>query len=135
MKQLVLALVLKEVCSYSEQIIILSKIATLLLEIKDVVLYELLDELPLLWSLYHQVDFILKVRLLNLPYHRMSPKDYRTLQETMGDLLQKHVKKSLSLYVVLVLLVPKKDDSSRICVDSRVFNKITIKYRFPIPRL
>lgn len=54
----------------------------------------------------------------------------------MDDLLQKKlIRPNLSLCVMLALLVLKKDGSWCMCVDSKVVNKINIKYSFPIPRL
>ncbi|RDY08185.1 hypothetical protein CR513_07602, partial [Mucuna pruriens] len=60
--------------------------------------------------------------------YRTNPEETKEIHKQVNDLLQKgFMRESLSPCSTHVILVPKKDRTWRICVDSRAINKITIK--------
>jgi hypothetical protein len=74
--------------------------------------------------------------LSNRAPYRTNPEETKEIQRQVQELLDKgYVRESHSPYVVLVILVPKKDGSWRMYVNCRAINNITIRYYHPIPCL
>ncbi len=64
----------------------------------------------------------------------MTPQENEEIKKHMQELLEKGlIKESLSPCVVPTMISPKKDGGWRMCINSRVINKITIRYKFPLP--
>ncbi|RDX84899.1 hypothetical protein CR513_33981, partial [Mucuna pruriens] len=104
-------------------------------EFIEVFLEEVPHGLPPLRGFEHQIDLIPSCPIPNRLACRTNPKETKEIQRQVNELLQKgFVRESLSPCFVPVILVPKKDVTWRMCVDSRAINKITLKYRYPIPR-
>ncbi|GKC28313.1 putative nucleotidyltransferase, ribonuclease H, partial [Tanacetum coccineum] len=129
----VFVLIGKEVGEDSE---IPEAMISLLEEFLDVFPDELPDGLPPLRDIHHHIDLEPRSQLPNMPHYKMSPREHKELRRQVEELVSKgHVLESMSPCVVPALLTPKKDGTWRMCVDSQAINKITVRYRFPIPRL
>lgn len=58
------------------------------------------------------------------------------LKRQLGDMLEeKFARQSVSPLGAPMLLVKRKDDSMRLCVDYRQLNKVTIKNKYPLPKI
>jgi Reverse transcriptase (RNA-dependent DNA polymerase) len=113
-----------------------SQLVTLILATYRDVLGELPDGLPPLWDIQHQIDLVPGSILPNKSHYRMFPYQHDKLRRQVHELIDKgFVHESIRPCAVLALLVPTKDGTFRMCVDSRDINRITIKYRFLILRL
>lgn len=84
----------------------------------------------------HHIDLIPGSTPPCRPTFRMSPSELDELKKQLDDLLKKGlIRPSKSPYGAPVLLVRKKDGGWRFCIDYRALNAITVKNKYPLPRV
>src|SRR4051812_10709340 len=111
-------------------------VTNILQEFADVFPQDVPPGLPPIRGIEHQIDLIPGASLPNRAPYRTNPEETKEIMRQVQELLDKgYIRESLSPCAVPIILVPKKDGTSRMCVDCRGINNITIRYRHPIPRL
>ncbi|RVW98761.1 Transposon Tf2-2 polyprotein [Vitis vinifera] len=97
------------------------------------------DELPGLPP-HREFDFSIEVYLgtdpISVSPYRMAPLELKELKTQLHELLGKgFICPSTSPWGAPVLFVKKKDGTLRLCIDYRKLNRVTVKNKYPIPRI
>ena len=66
----------------------------------------------------------------------MAPKELAEMKKQLEELLEKgFIRPSSSPWGCPAIFVKKKDGTLRMCVDYRPLNAVTIKNKYPLPRI
>jgi hypothetical protein len=104
-------------------------------EFPDVFLEELPGMLPD-WD----IEFVIELKpgttqIYKTPF-RMTTLELAELKEHIKELLEKgFIYPSLSPWGAPMIFIPKKDGTQRLCVDYHALNEVTIKNKYPLPRI
>jgi hypothetical protein len=88
----------------------------------------------------HEIEFVIELvpgtaPIFKRPY-TMSANQLTEIKEQLQELLDKgYIHPSASPWGAPIIFVPKKDGMHRICVDYCSLNEITIKNKYPLPRI
>ncbi|GJV13126.1 hypothetical protein Tco_1354667 [Tanacetum coccineum] len=100
------------------------------------VFLEDLPGLPLTRKVEFQIDLIPGATPVARAPYRLAPSEMKELSEQLKELSDKgFIRPSSSPWGAPVLFVKKKDGSFRMSIDYQELNKLTVKNRYPLPRI
>ncbi|GAU48411.1 hypothetical protein TSUD_99260 [Trifolium subterraneum] len=104
-------------------------------EFPDVFLEDISD-VPPEREVEFTIDLVPGTSPISMAPYRMSASELNELKKQLEELLEKKfIRPSVSPWGAPVLLVKKKEGTMRLCIDYRQLNKVTIKNKYPLPRI
>ena len=102
----------------------------------DVFPADLPSGLPPTREVDHHIELVPGSSPPSRPTYRLSPSELDELRKQLTDLTNHgFIQPSKSPYGAPVLFTKKKGGDLRMCIDYRALNKITIKNKYPLPRV
>jgi hypothetical protein len=86
------------------------------------------------------IEFVIELKPGTVPIYktpfRMTTPELAELKKHIKELLEKgFIHPSLSLFGAAMIFVSKKDVTQRLCVDYHALNEVTVKNKYPLPRI
>ena len=82
------------------------------------------------------IDLVPGTTTISLPPYIMAPTELKELKTQLQELVDRgFIRPSISPWGAPVLFVKKKDGTWRLCIDYRQLNKVTIRNKYPLPRI
>ncbi|GKA68758.1 putative reverse transcriptase domain-containing protein [Tanacetum coccineum] len=95
-----------------------------------------LPGLPPVRQVEFQIDLIPRAAPVARAPYRLAPSEMQELSNQLQELSDRgFIRPSTSPWGAPVLFVKKKDRSFRMCIDYQELNKLTVKNRYPLPRI
>ncbi|GJR93907.1 putative reverse transcriptase domain-containing protein [Tanacetum coccineum] len=95
-----------------------------------------LHSLPPVRQVEFQIDLIPGAAPVARAPYRLAPSEMQELSYQLQELADRgFIRPSTSPWGAPVLFVKKKDGSFRMCIDYQELNKLTVKNRYPLPRI
>ncbi|GKA62517.1 putative reverse transcriptase domain-containing protein, partial [Tanacetum coccineum] len=95
-----------------------------------------LPGLPPMRQVKFQIDLVPCAALVARAPYRLAPTELQELSTQLQEISDKgFIRPSSSPWGSLVLFVKKKDVTFRMCINYRELNKLTVKNRYPLPRI
>ena len=97
---------------------------------------EELPGLPHVREVEFGIELVPGTTPISIAPYRMAPTELKELKAQLQELTDRgFARPSFSPWGAPVLFVKKKDGTMRLCIDYRQLNKVTIKNKYPLPRI
>ena len=101
---------------------------------RDNVFLNNLHDMPLETEMEFTIDLIQRTTPISKTSYKMTPIKLNELKVQLQELLDKgFIRLNVSPWGAPILFVKKNDGSTRLCINYRELNKVTVRNKYPLP--